>query len=156
VQVSVWNWRKFSKKTGSGFMGSAEIPLDFLHDLARTRSQKCDSYTLSTTAHDSTGNIFISFELGGRPGGGAPTAGVNAASTARVPSTLGQPAKRSASISVAQYSLSLSLSLHLLRCTFSGGGRHVRSSDGHSFIGFRQSHFCSRSIWDHTIAVLVA
>ena len=30
LTLSVWNWRKFSKKQSSGYMGSADIPLAFV------------------------------------------------------------------------------------------------------------------------------
>ena len=44
-------------------MGSTEIDLAFLPDLARSRTAKCDSYQLSMQTNDSCGNVFVSFEL---------------------------------------------------------------------------------------------
>ena len=64
LTVTVWNWRKYSKKQSSGFMGRAMVRVDFLERLRERKASMCESFTLfGKDMNDLAGTIFISFEL---------------------------------------------------------------------------------------------
>eukprot|EP00039_Didymoeca_costata_P029545 m.25094 g.25094 ORF g.25094 m.25094 type:complete len:915 (+) comp7676_c0_seq1:317-3061(+) len=63
LKVSIWNWRKFTKKSNTGFMGECDISLSFLPEIAATQTSKCDSYQLHLHGGESCGNVFINFDI---------------------------------------------------------------------------------------------
>ena len=66
-QVSVWDYKRYRKSTGAGFLGVATIQLQrLLANISRCRKTMCESFQLrakSGTGNVDAGKVFLSFKI---------------------------------------------------------------------------------------------
>eukprot|EP00051_Salpingoeca_urceolata_P014735 m.187982 g.187982 ORF g.187982 m.187982 type:complete len:1178 (+) comp18172_c1_seq1:291-3824(+) len=85
LKVSIWNWRKFSKKAHTGFMGSVDVSLDFLLELEQTSRSLCESFSLTSKDGEACGTLFLAFEVKRHEARSLRRAASNASSTTSPP-----------------------------------------------------------------------
>eukprot|EP00730_Choanoeca_flexa_P003128 TRINITY_DN11298_c0_g2_i2.p1 TRINITY_DN11298_c0_g2~~TRINITY_DN11298_c0_g2_i2.p1 ORF type:complete len:1142 (+),score=186.40 TRINITY_DN11298_c0_g2_i2:53-3478(+) len=61
LHIAVWNWRKYSRKENTGFMGEVKFQLDFLNS-ARAREVVSKNYPL-VCDEGMAGSILVNFEV---------------------------------------------------------------------------------------------